>query len=1064
MNGAIRWMAKNHVAANLLMLVFLVGGVLLAPKITQEVFPEVSLDMIRIVVPYPGAGPEEVEDGILLKIEENLTGVDGIKEIRATAAEGVGTVLVEVREGMDADKVLQDVRSEVDRITTFPRDAEEPLISKIVNRREVISVVVHGDVSERSLREWAEQVRDDLLADPRITQVDLGGVRPFEISVDVPEENLRRYNLTLEQVAQQVRRASLDLPGGAVRTEGGEILLRTKERRYAGAEYADIVVLTAADGTRVRLGDIAVVRDTFMETDTSATFDGKPAAMVRVYRVGDQKPTEISRIVSAYVEEKGAMLPPTVKIATWNDTSELFESRMNLLLKNAAIGLVLVFLVLGLFLEIRLALWVMLGIPISFLGTLFLMPFLGVSINMISLFAFILALGIVVDDAIVVGENIYEKRQLGLPYFTAAVQGAQEVGTPVVFAILTSVAAFLPLVFVSGTMGKFISVIPIVVITLLLVSLVECLFILPAHLALGRRRTSQGRILTALERNRLRFAGGLDRFVSGPYRRFLDLCMRWRYVTLATAVAVLFLSVGVIGGGLLKFTFMPEVDGDVITASIQMPPGTPAAETARIQKYVEEKAMETVARFDSGLEEGTVLRHLYSVVGGTIAGGGPAGGGTESGAHLADLALFLTRSEERGVSSAEIAADWRRRVGEIPGVESIVFKSNLVRMGANIDVRLAHDDFAVLTAAAERIKGELAEYPGVGDIEDNYARGKRELTFRLTPEARTLGITEEDLGRQIRSAFYGAEALRLQRGRNEVKVMVRYPEDERSSVWALENLRIRTPQGGEIPIAQAASIVEGRGFSAINRTDAKRVINVTATVDSREGNAQEILTALQGGLLRQLALDYPGLSFDLEGEEKERRESMASIKSGFLLALLAIYALLAIPFRSYTQPLVIMAAIPFGVVGAIAGHLLMGFSLSIMSMFGIVALSGVVVNDSLLLIDRINRNRRDGGSDLFQAISEAGQRRFRPILLTSLTTFFGLAPMILERSVQAQFLIPMALSLGFGILFATGIILILIPVLYLMLEDLRRLFGLRSDHGDHAAELEEGEVGGGIAH
>ncbi len=1043
MNSAIRWMTHHHVAANLLMLIFIVGGLILAPKVQQEVFPEISLDWISVSVAYPGAGPEEVEEGILLKIEENLTGVDGIVQLKATAREGNGTVQAEVQEGMDPDKVLQDVRSEVDRITTFPQDAEKPIISKVLNRREVISVVVYGDLSETSLRQRAEAVRDELLNYPQITQVDLGGVRPYEIAIEIPEEQLRRHNLTLEQVAQRVRKASLDLPGGTLRTRGGEILLRTKERRYFGAGYADIVVVTHPDGTQVRLDDIADVRDTFAETDTAASFDGKPAAMVKVFRVGSQKPTEISNLVKGYVEEQTPSLPPSVKLATWNDTSELFESRMNLLLKNAALGLFLVFLVLGLFLEIRLALWVMLGIPISFLGTLLLMPALGVSINMISLFAFILALGIVVDDAIVVGENIYAHRQRGLPYLQAAVAGTQEVGVPVVFAILTTVAAFSPLLFISGTMGKFMGVIPIIVITMVCVSLVESLFVLPAHLAAGRPRPAPTGVFGRIDEVRRGFGLRLDRFVGGPYRRLLQRALTYRYLTLALALSGLLLAFGVVRGGVIKFTFMPEVDGDVITASLQMPPGTPVAETSRVKDYIEKRAMETVAEFDADLGEGqTLLRHFYAVVGGTMAGGGPGGGSAEgSGAHLSDMALLLTKSEERGIPAATITAAWRKKVGEVPGVESLVFKSNLVRMGANIDIQLAHEDFGVLTTAANRIKQELGGYPGVGDIEDSYSAGKQEVKIRLKPEARTLGITEEDLGRQVRGAFYGAEALRLQRGRNEVKVMVRYPEQDRRSLVGLEGLRIRTPQGGELPLERAATLEEGRGYAEIKRTDRKRVINVTASVDSQVANAQEILTQLRAGLLKELGHDYPGMSFDMEGEEKERRDSMASMATGFQLALFAIFALLAIPFRSYSQPLIIMTAIPFGIVGAVAGHLLMGYDLSILSLFGIVALSGVVVNDSLLLIDRINQNRREGGEDLQQAVLDAGQRRFRPILLTSLTTFFGLAPMILERSVQAQFLIPMAISLGFGILFATGITLVMIPALYLALEDCRRLLG-----------------------
>jgi multidrug efflux pump subunit AcrB len=1051
MRSAIRWMAHNHVAANLLMLVFVVGGLMLGPRVKQEVFPEISLDWIRISVPYPGAGPEEVEEGIILKIEDNLTGVDGIKQIKSTAAEGSGTVMVEVGEGMDPDKLLQDVKSEVDRITTFPIDAEKPIISKVLNRREVISVVVYGDLPERSLREQAERMQDELLTLPQITQVDLGGVRPYEISIEIAEADLRRYQLTLAAVAARIRKASLDLPGGTVRTEGGEILLRTKEKRYFGSEYADLVIVSKADGTQVRLRDIGTVKDTFRETDTFATFDGQPAAMVKVYRVGEQKPTEISLLVDAYVKEKQGQLPPDLHIATWNDTSELLESRMNLLTKNAGFGLVLVFIVLGLFLEIRLALWVMLGIPISFFGALFLMPTVGVSINMITLFAFILALGIVVDDAIVVGENIYEHRQLGKPYANAAVDGAQEVGIPVIFSILTTVVAFLPLVFVSGIMGKFIKSIPLVVIILLLVSLLESLFVLPAHLAIGGPRKAPQGLLGVLDRTRRWFGRRLDRLIAGPYRRAVELCLRHRYTTIATAIACLLLSVGVVKGGLLRFNFMPEVDGDQIIVSLQMPRGTPAEETARVQRLIADQALATVAEYDSRRPDGsTILRHLYAVVGDKVAEGGPAaGGGSASAAHMADVALLLTVSEKRGIPAAVISDRWRELVGEIPGIESLVFKSNLVHMGANIDILLAHENFEVLDEASERIRAALSEYPGVGDIEDTYARGKREIKLRLKPEARTLGVTEEDLGRQIRSAFYGAEALRLQRGRNEVKVMVRYPEEDRSSVWDLESLRIRTPQGGELPLSRAAWIDEGRGFSEITRTDRKRVINVTARVDSKQASTQDILSELKGGLLQQMAHDYPGLTFDMEGEEKERRDSMASMGRGFTLALFAIFALLAIPFRSYSQPLLIMVAIPFGIVGAVIGHLIMGFNLSMLSMFGIVALSGVVVNDSLLLIDRVNTNRRVGGLDLHQALVEAGVRRFRPILLTSLTTFFGLAPMIFETSVQAQFLIPMAISLGFGILFATGITLLLIPALYFALEDIRRLFGLRESHADH---------------
>jgi multidrug efflux pump subunit AcrB len=854
------------------------------------------------------------------------------------------------------------------------------------------------------------------------------------------------------------------LPGGTIKTEGAEILLRTKERRYFGTEYDDVVIVTNPDGTQVKLGEIANIKDGFAETDLFARFDGKPSAMVKVFRVSDQKPLEISDLVKEYVAQKRSALPDSLDIATWNDTSELLKSRMGLLKKNATLGLILVIIILGLFLEIRLALWVMLGIPISFFGAMLVLPALDVSINMISLFAFILALGILVDDAIVVGENIYAHRQMGKPYVKAAVDGALEVAVPVTFAIMTTIVAFLPLVFVSGVIGKFIKVIPLVVISLLAVSLVESLLVLPSHLSRGKPRPEARGLLGAIDRIRTGFGRKLDGFVDGTYRKFLSLCLRNRYSTVAVGIASLFLALGVVKGGILKFHFMPVVDGDVITATLKMPPGTPAAETGKIQKFVEAKAMEVVSDYDKDRPAGdTILRNIYTLVGGVIEEGGPGEGGAETRANLADTALFLTQSEDRGIPAVEIGNRWREMVGELPGIESVAFVSNVVRLGANIDIQLAHEDFSVLDVASERTRQALAQYPGVGDIEDNYSKGKREFKIRLKPEAETLGITEEDLGRQVRSAFYGAEALRLQRGRNEVKVMARYPEEDRKNIWDLESMRIRTRNGGELPLDRAAYVIEGRGFSEINRTDRKRVINVTASVDDKVANAEEILVDLKNNILVELGNDYPGLTFNMEGEEKERAESMASMMEGFGLALIGMFALLAIPFRSYSQPLLIMAAIPFGMVGAVIGHLLMGFKLSILSIFGIVALSGVVVNDSLLLIDYINRHRR-GGSDTLQAVIEGGRRRFRPILLTSLTTFFGLMPMILETSVQAQFLIPMAISLAFGILFATAITLILIPSLYLVLEDVRRSVGLRPTHANHRGEKSGADIPSGEAH
>ncbi len=1040
MNGAIRWMAGNHVAANLLMLVFIVGGLVVGLQITQEVFPDIALDFVEVEVVYPGAGPEEVEEGIILKIEENLSGIEGVKEIRSTASEGMGRVVAELYPGENQDQVLQDIKSEVDRISTFPGDAERPVISNIMRRRSVLTLAVYGDLPELGLREMADSIRDELLALPNITQADLSGVRPYEIAIDIPEHTLRRYNLTLDQVARRIRQASLDLPGGTIKTGSGEVLVRTKERRYLGTEYGTIAILHEQDGSEVLLSDIATIRDDFAETDETAFFDGKRAAMIEIFRIGDQTPKDISATVHQFVAEKNESLPESVQLAVWKDRSESLVSRIDLLVGNGMMGLALVLFILGLFLEVRLALWVMLGIPISFFGAFLFMPVMDASINMISLFAFIMALGIVVDDAIVVGENVYTHRAKGLSFGEAAVRGASQVATPVTFAILTSVAAFMPLFYVSGVMGKFINTIPKVVILILLVSLVECLFVLPAHLSKsGVHNGEVWAIIRGPDRLRRKFGKWLAGFISGPYRTLLEKALHHRYLTMSIAIATLIITMGMVAGGVVKFRFMPKVQSDTIKVSLEMPPGTSIAKTREVQLFIEEQAEKTIAHFDANLPKGekTILRHLYSTVG-------------SGGSHLARLSLNLTPSEFRSVDSNEVSRYWRKQVGEIAGVEALTFENNLVHMGANIDIRLGHDDFMVLDEAANRVRSVLEEYPGVGDITNSLSRGKKEMKIKLKPAARTLGVTEEDLGRQLRGAFYGAEALRLQRGRDEVKVMVRYPENERRHLWNLENLRIRTPDGGEIPLHQAAEVIESKGFSQINRSDRKRVTNLTGSVDNKVANAEEIIADLQRGILKDIQEDYPGLTIDLEGESKERKESLDSMKRGFMISLLAIYALLAIPLRSYIQPLLIMVSIPFGVVGAVWGHFIMDKNIAIMSMFGIVALAGVVVNDSLLLIDYINQLKARG-MGLRKASIEAGQRRFRPILLTSLTTFFGLGPIILEKSTQAQFLIPMAISLAFGILFGTAIALVIIPALYMIYEDVRRLFSLEDE--DEVPEL-----------
>ncbi len=1042
MKAAIAWMVKNPVAANLLMMLLIAGGLIYGGSIKQEVFPEIELDAVTVAVTYPGAGPEEVESGVCLPIEEAIFSIEGIKEISCTATEGVGALTAELLLGTDIDQALQEVKSEIDRIQTFPEDAEDPQVSRVVPRQPVISLAIYGNVSEHSLREQAELIRDQLLDMPGITQVEFSGVRDYEITVEVSEATLQKYGITLAQIAQKIRTSSIDVPAGVVKTSGGEILLRTNEKKYTGKEYSETSIVTLEDGTDVTLGQLATIRDDFTDTDKRAEYAGKRAAMIEVYRVGDQRPLEIAEMVRTYVDEKREILPPGLSIDVWSDRSELLNSRMQLLLSNAYLGLALVFIILGLFLEIRLAFWVTMGIPISFLGALFFLPAFDVTINMISLFAFILALGIVVDDAIIVGENIYEHRDDKSSREDAAVRGTYEVGSAVIFSVLTTIAAFLPMLFVTGMMGKFMRVIPVIVISTLVLSLVESLFILPAHLAHSKQATPRGGIFHRLEILRLGMQRRLDQFISGPYARSLTLSMKYRYTTISIAIGFLLIVVGLMRGGYLKTIHMPKVDAEVVTASLSMAVGAPIEETERMQSVLTRAAELTIEDFAERYADGEkdrVTRGMYSVIGASMKSRGHRSSSAASGSHLASVAVYLQPSDIGGFSSHAFANAWREATGELAGVESLTFKSSLIGMGDAVDIQLAHSDYDLLEKAAERVKTEIAKYKGVSDVADSFSDGKRELRVRLRPEARSFGTSETDLGRQIRGAFYGEEALRFQRGREELRVMVRYPEAERRSLGSVESLRIRTADGSEVPLVQVADVIEGTGYNQIKRINRKRVLNVTADVDQKVANPKEIIGNLSEDLLPLLRSDFPGLLTTVEGEERERSDSMASLFRGFYFVLLLVYVLLAIPFKSYSQPLIVMAAIPFGFVGAAIGHLLVGKDISLLSMCGLVALTGVVVNDSLVMVDYINRRRRAGDS-IFDAVFAGGTRRFRPIILTSLTTFLGLAPIIFETSLQAQFLIPMAVSLGFGVLFATGITLYLIPSIYLILEDAHSMF------------------------
>ncbi len=1018
-NGIIAWFTYNKVTANILMFVFLFGGLFLATKTTQEFIPEFADDFINISVAYPGASPEEIEQGIILAIEEAIRGVDGIKQITATAAEGLATVQAEILPRTNMQQVYQNIQQEVDRITTFPLDVEEKTIFFEIRRREVVDIQLYGATNEWNLRELAEQTRDALLQHSSISQVELSGIKEFEVQVEVSQIAMRRYNLSLEDIATRIRNTAIEIPGGSVDTSGGKILLRVTERKDWAKEFARIPIISTEDGKTILLEEIAKVTDGFEDSDNSATYDNLPAIGIQVYRIGTQTPLEVSQATREVLQKLEEIYPPGIHYAINRDLAEVYQQRLELLVRNGAIGLCLVLFILGSFLEHRLAFWVTVGIPTAFMGSFLFLPFFDVTINMISMFAFIIALGIVVDDAIIVGENIYEYRQKGYSYINAAIAGAKNVAIPVSFSIITNIVAFIPLLFMPGMMGKIWSVIPIVVSVVFIISWLESFFILPSHLS-HRSSSKPSRAKQYLYTYQSTCSGLLHSFVENIFAPFIHKCIKYRYLTFAISIFILLGISGYALSGRLGFELMPKVESDSAVVTAILPVDAPRSRLEQVRTYIID-ASHRVAK-----EHGGSSLHLGTF--GVITN------------NTIEVIMYLTSPDIRPINTARVTALWREELGQISGVQSLRFESDRggPGRGPTITVELSHRDVTVLNKAGNALAEYLSTFPNVNDIDDGYTIGKVQLDFELTEAGRRLGITSNEIARQLRNSFFGSEALRQQRGRNQVRVMVRLPREERESEYYIENMLIRTPSGKEVPLFEIAQVKRGRSYTTISRRNGKRTLSVTANV-TPQSESSIIIEDLKSNVLPQLVSDYPGLSFSFEGKQAELRDSLHALLWGFVLALVGIYVLLAVPFKSYIQPVIIMTAIPFGIIGAVIGHYIMGYSMSIISLMGIVALTGVVINDSLVIIDYANNRRKEGFSP-FEAISAAARRRFRPILLTTLTTFFGLAPMIFESSRQARFMIPMALSLGYGIVFATGIILIITPCLYIILEDIKEIF------------------------
>jgi len=1042
--GVLGYLVHNRVASNLALVLLAVGGLLTMFKIRQEAFPAFDLDTIEVKVAYPGASPEEVEQGVVLVIEEAVRSINGVKDVISTAREGSATVRIELLLGADESRALSDVKGAVDRITSFPLDAEAPAVRLLIREEIPVSLIVAGDVEESTLREVAEQTRDRLLQDERLTRAELRSPPPREISIEIPQASLRSFGLTLQQVASAVRASSVELPGGAVKTRAGEVLVRTAERKNLGQEFAEIVVTSRPDGTAVRVRDLGQVRDGFQEDGPVGVYNGKRAVMVDLYRVGDETPLAVAAALDDFIAANSASLPKGVSYAIWGNLSKNYKGRIQLLQNDGLQGLILVMCVLGSFLNARLAFWVWVGIPTSFLGSILLMPLFDVSFNMISLFGFIIVLGMLVDDAIVIGEAAYHRFENGEPMAQAAVNAVKDMAIPVVCSVLTTTMSFAPLLFVPGVSGKFLRNIPLVVIMVLIVSLFETLLFLPAHLAHAKTGGKETGFLHAANWVQRHVNRGLTWFVEKVYTPILFGATRRRILTLGVALGAFVATLGLMAGGRVKFTFMPQIEGDVIDVFVRLPFDAPREETEAVVHRIEQAAYATAQKH--GGKSKTIVG-MFSTVG-------------IGGNHLANVSLEMPPMGERSIGSEQFKKEWQDALGEVIGVETVSFEAMRGPGGGkDIDVELSHQDMATLELAAAELARGFATYNGVVSVDDGLARGKQQLNLKLTPEAVSAGLTPAEIGRQLRGAFFGEEAVRQQRARNEVRVYVRRPRDERSSEDDIERFLVRTAGNAEMPLSAAANFDRGRAYTEVERRNGRRIIHVTVDLDTSIANANEVVASATKRELAQLSENYAGLSYDFGSGQRGQRETIGSLMRNYPLVLLGIYVMLAVAFKSYWQPLPVMIAIPFGWLGAILGHAIMGYTLSLISIMGIVALTGVVVNSSLVMIDGVNDMRQNEGLKSLDAIRQSCIRRFRPIMLTSATTFLGLLPMLTETSAQARFLIPMAISLAFGIFFATAISLLAVPAGFLVVEETVQFVGRIYGHlmGDAAWPSPENE-------
>lgn len=1018
MKRIVEWFINNTIAANLLMVVIFAGGISSFSKIDKQFFPDQKLNKISVSVIYPGAGPREVETQIVMRIEEAVDSLDGIDEINSVSREGSGIVTIDVEDGYDSQRLLNNVKSRIDAINTFPVEAERPQVTELAWKSRMVSVALAGNLSEKSLKELGESLRDQLSALPDVALVELRQPRDYEVSIEISESELRRYGLRFDDVVNAINTSSLNLPAGKIRSEGGDIQLQTRSQAYVDADFENIVLISRIDGAQVFLGDVATVTDGFAEIDVASRFNDKPALNLDVYVTTRPDVLKTSEQVNNFVEKIRPQLPPTVEIHVWRDMSVSFKGRMGMLFSNGLSGLLLVFVVLMLFLRPLLAFWVCMGIGVSFIGAFWLLPYTGISLNMISLFGFILILGILVDDAIIVAESIHSHQQGGEPGRLGAITGTAAVIAPVWFAVISTMIFFAPMYFLAGD-NAAPKQLPVVVILALSFSLLEAMLILPSHLAqMGPEKGYSNPLVARFENMRQRLSNAMTDFASNTYRPFLEKCMEWRGLTLASFMMALIISLGLLAGGWLESSFFPKVPADYVVANVSLAEGGPFSDVEAVLDKVEGAAKQIKQEYND--ETKTRIGNIEAV-------------GYNNSVRVT---LGILDIESSDISAYDVKVLWEQYVGELPMAEDFDISFTTIPVGKPIEFLLSAPDGKTLRQVSEELKTELGLYPGVFNVRDSLESPRTEIELRLKPQAETLNLSLADLASQVRRGFYGEEVQRIPRLREDVKVMVRYPLSERRSEDFLREMRIRTPDGKEVPFETVAAIDYVPSYTEIERRDRRRIATVTADLQPGFSSAKAIMLSVFERKEIQWESTYPGFKLVTDGEELQRLEFVESLKDLFLFAMIVIFGLIAVAFKSYWQPLLVLSAVPFGFMGAILGHLVMGLEISMFSLMGILATAGVVVNDNLVLIDRVN-HLRDKGVSLKNALLEGAQNRFRPIILTSITTFIGLLPIMAETSIQAMFLKPMVTSLAFGVALATIVTLIFTPILYLVLEGIK---------------------------